>query len=54
MASPRCLDEDKLFPSSKPVFCEEKNVDPFFEIKCCRSDYCNKFLRFELPKRGEI
>lgn len=51
--TPRCLDEDKLFPASKPVLCEEKNANPFFEIKCCRSDYCNKFIRFD-PKRGEI
>lgn len=50
----RCLDEEKLFPASKPVLCEEKNANPFFEIKCCRSgDYCNKFIRFD-PKRGEI
>lgn len=48
----RCLDEDKLFPASKPVLCEEKNANPYFEIKCCRSDNCNKFIRFD-PKRGE-
>lgn len=50
----RCLDGDKLFPPSKPIFCEERSVKPFFEIKCCSEDDCNKYIRFELPKRGEI
>lgn len=50
----RCLDEDKLFPPSKPIFCEERSVKPYFEIKCCSEDDCNKYIRFELPKRGEI
>lgn len=50
----RCLDEDKLFPASKPVLCEEKRANPFFEIKCCRTgDLCNKFIRFD-AKRGEM
>lgn len=51
---PSCVDEEKLFPASKPVLCEEKSVNPYLEIKCCRSDYCNKFIRFELPERGEM
>lgn len=50
----RCLDENRLFPVSKPIQCEEKSVNPFFAIKCCRTDNCNKFIRFELPERGEI
>lgn len=50
----RCLAADKLFPPSKPIFCEEKNVNPYFEIKCCStSDKCNQYLRFDLPKGGE-
>lgn len=49
----RCLDKDKLFPATNPVLCEEKTLDPFYEIKCCNSDNCNKFIRFVIPKRGE-
>lgn len=49
----RCLDQAKLFPATKPVLCEEKTINPFYEIKCCKSDYCNKFIRFVMPKRGE-
>lgn len=48
----RCQDADKLFPPSKPILCEEKSVNPYFEIKCCRDDnYCNKNIQFP---RGEI
>lgn len=50
----RCVDEEKLFPVSNPVLCAEKSVNPFMEAKCCGSDNCNKFIRFELPKRGEM
>lgn len=48
------MDAERLFPVSKPILCEEKSVSPFFEVKCCRSDYCNKYVRFELPRRGEM
>lgn len=50
----RCLEADKLFPPSKPIFCEERGVNPYYEIKCCgTSDKCNQYLRFDLPKGGE-
>lgn len=48
------MDEERLFPASKPVLCEEKSVSPHYEVKCCRSDYCNKYIRFELSRRGEM
>lgn len=48
------MDEERLFPASKPLLCEEKHVEPYLEVKCCRSDYCNKYVRFEYPRRGEM
>lgn len=51
----RCLDEDKLFPAENPVFCDEKNEHPFYDIQCCgRDDFCNKNITFKFPKKGEI
>lgn len=48
----RCLDQDKLFPAEKPVLCDEKNDDPFYEIQCCRTDFCNKFIHISKPGKG--
>lgn len=48
----RCLGQDKLFPAAKPVLCDEKNDDPFYEIQCCRSDFCNKHIHISIPGNG--
>lgn len=49
----RCLGKDKLFPAENPVFCDEKNDDPFYEIQCCRTDLCNKYIHISIAGIGE-
>jgi len=49
----RCLAREKLLPAENPVWCKEKNDNPFFEMKCCSNDLCNKNIKFILPERGE-
>lgn len=49
----RCLGKDKLFPAENPVFCDDKNDDPFYEIQCCRTDLCNKYIHISIPGKGE-
>lgn len=49
------MDEERLFPASKPIVCEEKSIEPFFQVKCCKDKAkCNLYLQFELPTRGEM
>lgn len=48
----RCLDQAKFFPPDNPVWCTEKNEQPYFEMKCCRTHMCNKEIVFNLPTKG--
>lgn len=46
------MNQATLFPPENPVWCNEKNEKPFYEMKCCAYDNCNLNLTLSFPVQG--